>query len=247
MRKLRYVLLAVLAYAIFLLATAPVRVVLPALTQGLPPGVSVTDVHGTIWGGRMELVLNTATGTEALSRVRFSFIAGALIRGRVGYALRLVGPVQGHMRTAFAAQVREFSDVALNAPAGLLASLIPAAQDFGPSGQLALRARTLVWGPHPAGQGTLTWSRAALVSAPVNPLGTYGARFVLAAPGMTYRIRTLSGALVVRGHGRYRIADRVLSFAGDVRGHGLRLGGLIQNIGVPDGAGGRRVDFRMTL
>ncbi len=247
MRKVGYVLLAILAYAIFLVATAPARVALPYLTQGLPPVVGITDVHGTIWDGRAALVLNTATGTEALSRVRFTFTPSPLFRGRIGYSLRLGGPLQGHMQTAFGSQVQEFSHVALSAPAGVLASLVPAAQNFGPGGHLALHARDLVWGPRPSGQGRLTWTRAALVSAPVNPLGTYDAHFVLAAPGVSYRIRTLSGALVVRGHGRYLFAGGVLSFEGDVRGDGLRLGGLVQNIGVPDGRGGRRVDFRMPL
>ena len=247
MCKLRYALLAILAYAVFLLATAPARVVLPYLTQRLPPMVAVTAVHGTIWGGRVDLVLTTATGREALSRVRFTFMASPLFRGRIGYALRLTGPVHGHMQTAFASQVQEFSDVALSVPAGVLASLIPAAQDFGPGGKLTLHARSLVWGPHPAGRGTLTWRDAALVSAPVNPLGTYDARFVLAAPGVVYRIQTLTGVLVVQGRGRYGFADGALSFTGDVRGHGLRLGGLVQSIGVPDAHGGRRVDFHMTF
>ncbi len=247
MRKIGYVLLAILAYTIFLLATAPARVALPYLTQGLPPVVGVTDVHGTIWDGRVDLILNTATGTQALSRVRFAFTPSPLFRGRIGYALHLTGPVQGHMQTAFGSQAQEFSDVALSAPAGVLASLVPAAQNFGPGGHLALHARDLVWGSRPSGRGTLTWTHAALVSAPLNPLGTYDAHFVLAAPGVSYRIRTRSGALIVTGHGRYLFAGSVLSFEGDVHGQGLRLGGLIQNIGVPDGRGGRKVDFHMPL
>ena len=246
-RKALYGLLALGAYAVFLLVTAPARVVLPDLIGGLPAFLRVADIHGTVWGGRLALFVSTNTGADPLSRVRFRFTPLALIEGRAGYDLHLTGAVHGHMRIAFGRKVQAFSDLAITAPAGTLAVLIPAAENFGPGGDLTLHARTLVWGPHPLGRGTLTWDQAALVSAPVNPLGNYTARFVLASQALSYRIRTLTGPLRVTGHGRYRLAPGVLSFAGDVHGRGLRLGGLMGNIGVPDGRGGRRLTFRMPL
>ena len=245
--KALYVLLALGAYAVFLLVTAPARVVLPDLIGGLPAFLRVADIHGTIWDGRLALFVSTNTGTDPLSRVRFRFAPFALIEGRAGYDLYFAGAVQGHMRIAFGRKVQTFSDLAITAPAGALATLVPAAQNFGPGGDLALHARNLVWGPHPSGHGTLTWDQAALVSAPVNPLGSYTAGFVLANQALAYHIRTLTGPLRVTGRGRYRLASGVLSFAGDVHGRGLRLGGLVRNIGVPDGRGGRRVTFRMPL
>ena len=246
-RKVLYGLLALGAYGIFLLVTAPARVVLPDLVGGLPTSLRAADIHGTIWDGRLALFVSTNSGADPLSRVRFRFTPLALIDGRAGYDLHFAGAVQGHMRVAVGRKVRVFSDVAVTAAAGTLAALVPAAQDFGPGGDLTLHAHRLVWGPHPSGKGTLTWEQAALVSAPVNPLGSYTARFVLASQALSYHVRTLTGPLRVTGRGRYRLAAGDLSFTGDVRGRGLRLGGLVQNMGVPDGHGGRRVNFRMPL
>ena len=246
-RKALYGLLAFGAYGIFLLVTAPARVVLPKFILGLPAFIRVAHIHGTIWDGRLTLLVSTGAGADPLSRVRFRFTPWTLIEGRAGYDLHLNGTVQGHMRVAFGSKGQAFSDLALTMPAGTLAAWVPAAQNFGPGGHLALHARKLVWGPHPSGQGALTWSQAALVGAPVNPLGSYVSRFVLANQALSYHIHTLTGPLRVTGRGRCHLARGVLSFSGDVHGRGLRLGGLIQNIGVPDGRGGRRIHFRMPL
>lgn len=246
-RKALYVLVALGAYGVFLLITAPARVVLPDVVSGLPAFLRIADIHGTIWDGRLALFVSTKTGADPLSQVRFRFTPLALIEGRAGYDVRLKGAVQGHMRVAFGRHVQTFSNLAISAPAGTLAALVPAAQNFGPGGNLTLHAPKLLWGPHPSGHGTLSWNQAALVSAPVNPLGSYSARFVLANETLSYHIRTLTGPLRVTGRGRYQLAPGVLAFTGDVHGRGLRLGGLVQNIGVPDGRGGRRVTFRMPL
>ncbi len=246
-RKVLYGLLALGAYGVFMLVTAPARVVVPDLVGVLPASLRVADIRGTIWDGRLALFVSTSSGADPLSRVRFRFTPLTLIEGRAGYDLHFAGAVHGRMRVAAGRKVRVFSDLAVTAPAGTLAALIPAAQDFGPGGDLTLHARRLVWGPHPSGQGTLTWEQAALVSAPVNPLGSYAAHFVLTGQALSYRVHTLTGPLRVTGRGRYRLAAGDLSFTGDVRGRGLRLGGLVQNMGAPDGHGGRRLTFRMPL
>lgn len=246
-RRALYILLAVTAYGAFLLATAPARAVLPEIALRMPPLVRIAAGHGTVWDGRFTLLWDTATGPKVLSRVRFRFAPAGLIEGRVGYAVRFTGPLHGHVRAVFGLGVRGLSDLAMTVPAGVLAALVPAVQGLGPGGVLTLRAQDLAWGPRPSGRGTVTWSRAALASAPVDPLGSYVAHFRLAGRAVTYRIRTLGGRLLVAGAGRYRPARGVFSFAGDVRGRGLRLKGMLSAIGIPDGRGGRRVAFRSSL
>ncbi len=244
-RTALYVLGAGAAYAVFLVATAPARLARPYWDRDLPDGLRVVQVHGTIWSGGFTLLAPAAAAP--LSRVHFRFAIGPLMHGRFGYVVDLSGPVHGHLTAAFGSQTTALTDLAVSLPAARLAAFVPAAQDFGPGGVLTVRSPGLVWGPRPAGHGTLIWQDATLVSAPVNPLGTYVAHFVVATPAASYQIDTQEGRLVVRGRGRYRLTPGTLSFRGRVQAHGLRLQGLIQNIGSPDGHGGRRVVFRSPL
>lgn len=246
-QKVAYILLAIFVYGLFLLATAPARFVLPYLERDVPPSVRVADVRGSVWSGHLRLLARAATGFTALSRVRFDFSFLPLAEGRLGYVLHFSGPLRGHMRAAFGSQTAQFLDVNLQADVSALSVFVPAAQDFGPSGTLEVKADSLLWGPRPAGHGEVVWENAALVSAPVSPLGSYQAQFVLHGRTVNYRLQTLKGRLTVAGHGRVLVQTGRVSFAGDVHGRGMRLSGLLQNIGAPDGRGGRRIAFESTL
>ncbi len=246
-QRILYGILALAVYGLFLLATAPVRLMLPYLARDLPASLSLADAHGSIWSGRLALLANTATGTEALSRVRFSFSILPIFHGELGYDMHFSGPLHGQLVAAVGSNSADFSNLNLVAQAATLAALVPAAQDFGPSGLLHLVAAHILWGPRLAGRGLLTWTRAALVSAPVSPLGSYKASFILRQGAVRYSVHTLSGRLQVSGRGGYVVDTGVLSFAGTVLGQGMRLGGLVQNIGTPNGHGGRRVSFETPL
>lgn len=246
-QRVLYAVLALLVYGVFLLATAPVRIALPYLRHDLPASLTIADARGSIWSGRLALLAHTAIGAEALSRVHFSFALLPILHAELGYNMHFSGPLRGHMQAAVGSHSADLSDIDLVAQAATLAVLVPAAQDFGPSGLLHLVAAHILWGPRLAGRGLLTWTRAALISAPVNPLGSYRASFVLHQGTVHYSVRTLSGRLQVRGRGGYVVDTGILSFAGTVLGQGMRLGGLVQNIGTPNGHGGRHVSFEAPL
>jgi len=246
-RRLSYVLLALLVYGTFLLVTAPARLALPYLERNLPPAVRIDNMRGSVWSGHLNLLLQTTTNSETLSHIHFSFSILSLLHGKWGYVLHLTGPLQGHVRTAFGSRSVDLSDLKLIAHVATIVASMPAVQSFGPTGVLQLTADHLVWGSRLEGQGQLTWQRAAFVSAPVSPLGSYTAQFVLHRDAVHYQVQTLTGRLRVAGRGQYIVATGVLSFVGDVLGRGLRLGGLVQNIGTPDGHGGRAVTFQMPI
>lgn len=246
-RKFLYVLLALAVYGVFFLATAPARVALPYLKRNLPTLVHITDVRGSVWSGHLSLLVQTMTGTKALSHVHFGFSVLSLLHGKLGYNLHFSGPLQGRMQVAFGSQSMDLFDLKLAARVAPLVAFMPEVQSFGPTGALQLTASHLAWGPHLDGQGQLTWEQAALVSAPVSPLGSYAAQFVLHDGTIRYQVHTLTGRLRVTGRGRYVVATGVVSFTGDVLGRGMRLGGLVQNVGAPDGHGGRTISFQMPI
>ncbi len=237
------VLAAALAvYGVFLLVTAPARLVRADLARHMPPGLVLTRVRGSIWSGRLTL---HADHGPVLSRVRFTFSPAVLLQGRLGYTLSLTGPVHGDARIALGARSLLVSDARIAAPVAPLAQTWAALRGLGVGGGLQLAASRLALGRRLRGHGQLTWSRLTLVSAPVNPLGDYRARFVLQGRGLRFRLRTLAGRLRVRGQGRYDAGE--LTFRGDVKGRGLRMGPLVDRFGTPDGALGRRVVFHIPL
>ncbi|WP_298136429.1 type II secretion system protein N [Acidiferrobacter sp.] len=238
---------ALAAYAVCLLATVPARVVWPGLRGRLPAGVRVAGIRGTVWEGRLAVFVPAASAAGPLCEVRFRFTPLALIRGRAGYALSLAGKVQGRMRVTRGPGAWGVSNLAVTAPARVLDALVPLARTVRPRGVLALRARTLVWGRHGAGHGTLIWSKASVTGAPAGPAGDYAVRFAVADQAVSYRIRTLTGALRLTGRGRYRPASGQLSFAGDLSARSGHLRGIMARVGVADGRSRRHMAFRVIL
>ncbi|HUW98590.1 MAG TPA: type II secretion system protein N [Acidiferrobacter sp.] len=245
-RRLRYVVLALCVYGAVLLVTFPAWLARPYLERNLPHSVRIDDLHGSVWSGHLLLLFKTANHREVFSRVYFGFRIRPPWPGRWGYALRFTGPLRGHVQVAFGPRSVHLSDLDVRAQATLVA-WVPAVRGLGPRGALRLTADRLILGAGLQGQGQVTWRQAALVSAPVSPLGSYVVRFGLERGAIRYEIHTLSGRLQVAGHGRYAVATRVLSFTGDVFGHDLRLNRLVQNVGVADGHGGRIVSFKAPI
>lgn len=242
-RNVRLVLLAVGVYAIFLVVTLPARVAVRYLVRDLPSTLTLAGAHGTVWDGQATLMIISTSGldAQALSTMHFALSPLALLIGRMRYDLSFKGALAGAVQVAWEGQAVTLSNLRITVPAQKMAPLMPTAQSMGPSGLVTVTAHRLVWAAHPMGIGTLTWTQAGLVSAPVNPLGSYTVRFGFNAAGFYYRIRTLQGPLWIHGHGRDRFSDNLLTFNGIIKGRGYRLSGLLQTIGQPDGAQGRAV------
>jgi len=245
--RVKYGLLGVFVYFVFLLVFVPARFLLPYIKGNLPQSLRLADMSGSVWSGHLALLSMQSGQAQELSRVRFDFSIAPLFSGRWGYALSLQGPLKGRMGVAFGAHTVQFSDVDASMPAATLASFLTAARNFGPSGRLSVKAKGLLWGPHSQGSGVLSWRDAAIVSAPVSPLGSYSALFTLRGAVISYHVKTQKGPLWLTGHGRFFMTTEIFSFTGDVSGRGARLAGLVQNIGAPDGHGGRTLTFESRL
>ncbi len=241
----RYGLIVFAGYVAFLAATVPAHLVVSQVA--LPPSVALTDVRGTIWSGRAVLMATAQQGAPLLSRVRFHVWPGALLHGRWGYVLTGQGPLAGHVAVAVTSHRVELADMALTVSAKAAAAVFPALRDEGAGGAFAVRDQDWVMGSHPHGGGALVWRDARLASAPVDPLGSYRLVFSVTPAGVLYTIHTLSGKLVITGHGHYGRASRMVSFRGLVTGHGLRLQGFLSGIGFSAAHGARRIRLRLPL
>ena len=86
--KLRYILLALLLYLIFLLATLPAQLVYGYAKQMLGPKLplTLTEIDGSIWSGRAG---QSKVATQLLNTVQWEFRPLSLLAGRVELNLEL--------------------------------------------------------------------------------------------------------------------------------------------------------------
>ncbi|MHB1567276.1 MAG: type II secretion system protein N [Acidiferrobacter sp.] len=234
-------------YALFLVVTAPARLVVRYWQSQLPPRMVVAAVQGSIWSGRAALWVDHGGARRLLTDVRFRFWPAALLRGEWGYTVHCQGPLHGHAVLAVGRQTLTVAALSLTTPVAALSPLVPALKDWGLSGALTLTSPHLHVGATAVGGGQLVWAQAGVVSLPVAPLGSYVLTFTMTPMGLRYRVRTRHGKLQVQGGGHYRLAGGVVTFHGLVRGHGLRLSGFMSSFGTAAAHGARAITLRIPV
>lgn len=238
----RYGLVLAGGYLVFLAASVPARLALSRVP--LPPTLTLTGVHGSIWSGRAVL-MHTGAGPRVLSHLRFHVWPGALLHARWGYAVRATGPVGGHFAVASGGTQMMLADVVLQAPVKVLRPLIGGLRGMGARGTVTVHSRRVVFGAHPHGGGVVTWRHAGLASLPVDPLGSYRIGWRVTPAGLSYSIHTLRGRLAIAGGGRWQARAGVVSFHGIMTPHGLRLQGFFSSLGTAAPGGARRIHLRL--
>ena len=96
-RVLGLLLLALVAYAVLVVAKLPAAVAYQAARAYLPPAVQLYDLAGTVFSGHGRALV---MGRVPLSRVRWRFHPWSLLSGMLAYQLKLespAGPVRGRI------------------------------------------------------------------------------------------------------------------------------------------------------
>lgn len=247
-RSLITVLTVLAGYALFLVATAPARLIVRVLRPSLPPALTFDAVHGSIWSGRAVLSVHHGVIHQPLTTVHFEFWPAALMHGEWGYAVQCQGPVHGHARIAAGRHQFIVTALGLSAPITALVPLWPPLTQWGLGGTLSVTSHRLQFGGGTAaGRGQLTLVQARVVSLPVAPLGNYVLAFAMTPRGLRYRLRTRQGQLQIRGAGHYRRTAGVVTFHGLIRGRGLRLSGFMSSFGKTAAHGARAVTFTVRV
>lgn len=246
MRARGIALLVVLAYAAFLVAMAPAGWALAHLA--LPPGIAITNVHGTVWNATASLA---ARSYGPIAEVRWRFLPARLVGGRLAFALDGAGSgLRARGEVSRGVGGIEARAVTAHADAAVLASLAPLAAAWSPRGVVTIDAPALAWDGRTArGTARAEWRDAALAISDVRPLGTY--RFDLTADGGSAHIAvtTLEGPLRISGRGTFA-PPGALAFSGEARAEGdsaAALEPLLNLLGPrrPDGA--RALDWPAVL
>jgi general secretion pathway protein N len=219
--KKRYLVLGVLAYVAFLLATVPATWFAWSLHQLSHGKVLLDQGEGTIWAGSGRLYLIDAKGSaHELGRAQWSVSAARLLLARVHTRVRWSGEQSDVFANIAISPWRlSVKETRLSASSQLASLLYPPARLFSPQGQLRLRTDALVFSRTGLqGRAEVYWDQAGSGLSPVRPLGDY--RMDLTAQGKeaTLKLTTVKGPLELTGQGRWQIlGDGQLQLTGMAR------------------------------
>jgi general secretion pathway protein N len=247
MRKsARYILLGLLIYLLFLIATLPAPWLAEEAATRLSNGlITLAGTRGTLWSGSGELYAGgPATGVRQLGTITWRINPLGLFIGRVQLSLKLDGPnARGQAHLGVGRKAIHAEDLSATLAAPLIALVYAPAAFFAPTGTIDVKAPNIDL----SSAGLVTsveaqWQGAGGRFTGTTALGDYRLELTGRGDMTAIRITTLQGRLDVTGEGQWRVTgEGDLQFTGNAtpRSDAEQLEPLLKAIG-PDLGGGRR-------
>jgi general secretion pathway protein N len=251
MRKLTYLLAALLVLVVTVLVIAPAQWVAGAVRQATHGRIELAESRGTAWNGSAVLVLAAAPDAGATraslpERLSWRLSPWALLAGQldltISHPSALTQPVG--IRASLFGGSTVLSAATLRLPASLLVGLGAPWNTVRPGGILVLSWDRLRLEPRRAsGNVSAEWQYASSALTPVSPMGHYRLQTNGVWPGTQLDLLTISGPLELKGSGtipeggRLRFTGRAQAVAGTDPGVKAQLTGLISLLGRRDGDG----------
>lgn len=242
MRARPALLLGIVAYGAFLVATVPASVVTDRLARASGGRVAFENVDGSLWNGRSRVRAVTPTSTFAIDEFEWRFMPSRLAMGEAAFAIRARQP--GLEASAVAARSvgeTRLRELRASGKAASFVPLFPLAAAWQPEGTVAIESEAFAFdGREARGSARIEWQDAALSLANARPLGSWRADLAGKGPGTEVTLVTVKGPLRLAGKGTLA-PDGRLAFAGEARaepGREKELEALLALIGPrrPDGA-----------
>jgi general secretion pathway protein N len=252
MRKLLFVLAALVALLVTVLVIAPAQWVASAVANATGSRLELAEASGTMWNGSALLVLASshepgaprATLPERLAwRLSpWSLLAGQLDLtlthpSALSQPLTVRAPLIGGGTTTLGATT-------LRVPASLLVGIGAPWNTIRPGGILLINwDRLQLESRRVQGNISAEWQYASSALTPVSPMGHYRLQTNGVWPGTQLDLLTISGPLELTGSGtipeggRLRFTGRAQAMAGTDPGVKAQLTGLISLLGRRDGEG----------
>jgi hypothetical protein len=235
--------LALVAYAVFLVATAPASVLAWVLATATKGTVVLERPYGGLWrGDAAALVIVDRSGSaHRYEQLRWDWLGARLLAGEIALRLQLEDPkLHGSGSVALRADGVRVSDADFRLRASSLAAYRPLLSPAGLSGEFSLQTEGFTrTKDRLAGTALIAWRNAGTTGSGVNPLGDYRALVTGAGERAEFRVETVSGALRVDGHGVWTNQEG-LSFQGTARSEPINqadLTDLLKLLGQDRGGG----------
>lgn len=210
--------LALGAYGLGLVATAPATLIDAWLQQASTGTLRLAAATGTLWSGTGQLEIRDPSRRSGIGKtIGWSVRPAYLVAGKLTYDVVLDGTGRHFLATISPSRV-EMTDAQINLPAAALNLAIPKLAPLGLTGDMLIQIGRFSYGSGIIeGNARLQWRSAGSTFTAVSPLGDYELR--LDADGTTARaqLRTLQGPMQLDGEGSwahggkavYRLTARV--------------------------------------
>lgn len=197
MRVLGYVILGLLAYAVFLLATLPATQAVALLQQQIPQ-LRAAGVSGTAWSG--EAAVLQVEG-QTLRRVDWQIRPWSVLLGELQLDLRLQdADLSGRASVGLKPDGSiHLSGVDLNLAAAAASNLFNVPVDLGGQFQLRLDSAQLQGRQLQSAEGEVRWQRAAVTAPVAQALGEFVARLSTVEQGVQAQVKDDGGPLQLDG------------------------------------------------
>ncbi len=249
----RYLVLGLVFYLVFLLATAPAIWVAEAATRYSSGAVTLANPSGTFWSGSGELYAGgPATGVRPLGKLQWQVNPLWLLLARAQLAVQLDGPsARGQASIRLGPKHLNVQQLNVSLPAQLAAVVYPSAAFFSPTGTIQINAPNLDL----SREGLVTeaeaqWQGAGGRFTGPEGLGDYRINVTGRGEVATLRLTTLRGSLELAGEGQWHVTgDGDLRFSGTAtpKGDTERLEPLLRALGRDLGGGRRELRFNARL
>jgi general secretion pathway protein N len=199
-----YVAWGCLAYAIALVAMLPAAWLSQTIERLSQQRLELREPSGSAWTGNGRLYARTRAGDFLdLGAVRWKSSHAALLRGRLGADVTL-NEDSRPIRVELGPGSIVVTDLALEVPGTLLATLAPPLQVFGPQGRLRVQSDNLrIERDSVLGLATVEWRDIRLARSSGLELGSHVARLRGAGSRVDIELGTLAGPLRVAGTGSW--------------------------------------------
>ncbi len=217
-RVMGYVLLGLLAYVGFVVATFPAERALVLLKQQAPAqtkSLRATGISGSVWSGQAGVLEFQG---QRVDKLHWQLKPWTLVTGALALDLQLTGKeMNGNAGLSLSPDGSVlFSAVDLRLPADRVSSLLNLPVDLGGRFSLQLDEAQLQGDKLQSISGELDWQRAAVIKPLAQSLGEYHATLSTDDKGIQAVVKDKGGPLQLAGQatlnpdGRYRFDGTVL-------------------------------------
>jgi len=232
--------LALGAYALGLIATAPASLIDASLNQASEGRLRLAEAHGTLWSGSGQIELRDRMHRSGVAKsIAWRVLPVYFLRGQLRGEVVLDQSAKQFPVTISLSQI-EVADADVDLPAAALGLAIPKLAPLGLTGDVLLHVARMSSGRSAIqGNATLQWRGAGSAFTRLSPLGDYELRFEGEGAAVRASLRTLQGPLQLDGQGSWTSGGNP-AFLGTARippEHLQQLAPLMRMIAVERGEG----------
>jgi general secretion pathway protein N len=232
--------LALSAYALGLIATAPASLIDAGLVQASDARLRLAEARGTLWSGAGQIELRDRMHRSGVAKsIAWRVLPLYFLRGQLRCEVGLDLASKRFPVTISLAGI-EVADADIDLPAAALGLAVPKLAPLGLGGDILLHGARLAFGRGAIqGNATLQWRDAGSAFTRVSPLGDYELRLDGEGRAVRASLRTLQGPLQLDGQGSWASGSNP-AFLGTARippEHLQQLAPLMRMIAVERGEG----------